>query len=88
MTCCGKVEGAVRFVQAFTPVGRAEDVDVQARRRICEECGHWDHGMCLVCECFTWAKTRLMQSQCPLENPKWTKITVRGKTQDGDRPRL
>lgn len=65
-----KIVGAVRLVQASRPLAAAiTDADVAARRSLCEACDKWEHGKCMECHCFTWAKTRLPKQKCPLG--KW-----------------
>ena len=47
---------------------------IDARRRICEGCDNWDHGKCVLCGCYTYAKSRLTKETCPIS--KWPDLTA------------
>lgn len=74
MGCCG---GAKRFVVGAGKLARAEvglnvlkdEATIAERRAACESCDRWEHGRCLECGCYTWAKTKLKAEKCPLG--KW-----------------
>ena len=76
MGCCGKAQGAVRLVKAALRVGKLPDVDITARRAVCDACDENDWGWCKRCGCLLWGKTRLRQEGCPLG--KWATLTVDG----------
>ena len=67
MGCCGKVRGAVKMARAELGLAvlRLPQL-VDARRRSCEACDRWEHGRCLECKCYTWAKSLLPNEACPL----------------------
>lgn len=69
MGCCGKIRGAVKMLRSEAGIGIALPQLIAARREACEACERWEHGRCLECKCFTWAKTRLPNEECPLG--KW-----------------
>ena len=41
----------------------------QERLSICKECPHYKKERCMLCGCYTPAKTRWFTEQCPIE--KW-----------------
>lgn len=69
MSCCGKIAGAVKMVQAELNIGVLDAPQIAARRAACEACDRWDHGRCTECGCYTFAKTKLTHERCPLG--KW-----------------
>lgn len=70
MGCCGKVKGAIKLARAELGVRVTKDVSlVQMRRKACESCDRWEHGRCLECSCYTWAKSVIPSEKCPLG--KW-----------------
>lgn len=67
MGCCGKVAGIVKLARSEWNIGVVSLPQLIAdRRKACEACDRWEHGRCLECKCFTWAKTRLPKEKCPL----------------------
>lgn len=62
-------KGAVKLAKSEMGFGIASDDVVSSRRGACESCDRWDHGRCMECGCYTWAKTRLTNERCPLG--KW-----------------
>ena len=67
-TATKAAKGAVKLVAAELGIGLASTDVIEARRRTCEGCPEWDHGKCLSCGCYTWAKTRLAKETCPIGN--------------------
>ena len=67
--CCNKVKGALRLLQSEAGVGITDAGRIGERRAICESCDQWEHGRCLKCGCYTFAKTRLTNERCPIG--KW-----------------
>lgn len=66
MGCCNKVVGAAKALRAEVGLRVVQsDALVKARRAACESCPKWDHGRCTVCQCYTWAKSRLPKENCP-----------------------
>jgi len=61
--------GAVKLAKSEMGIGLASGDVIDARRTVCESCERWQHGKCLECGCYTWAKTRLTNERCPLG--KW-----------------
>lgn len=60
--------GAAKLLQSELGIVVINDQTViDARRRACEACEQWDHGRCKVCNCFTYAKSRLTKERCPLD---------------------
>jgi hypothetical protein len=70
MSCCGKIVGAAKLVQAELNIGVLDAPRIAERRKACESCDRWDHGRCLECGCYTYAKTKLTHERCPLG--KWS----------------
>jgi hypothetical protein len=83
MACgsCGKqpgvgqiVRGAIGLAKSELGIGTAISAEqIAARRSVCESCDRWDHGRCMECGCYTYAKTRLTHERCPLG--KWGAAT-------------
>jgi hypothetical protein len=81
MGCCGqesigigkKIAGAVQLVKSEIGWSHAGGEIIAARRSACESCDRWDHGRCMECGCYTYAKTRLTHERCPLG--KWGAAT-------------
>jgi hypothetical protein len=69
MGCCGKISGVVGLAKSEFGIGLASGDVIDARRTVCESCDRWQHGKCMECGCYTWAKTRLTNERCPLG--KW-----------------
>jgi hypothetical protein len=69
----GVVKGAFGLAKSEAGIGIAAASEIEARRKACEACSRWEHGRCLECKCFTWAKTRLTHERCPLG--KWGAAT-------------
>lgn len=65
-SCGQKIAGAVKLARAEFNLGVVDAETVAARRKACEACDRWDHGRCLECGCFTFAKTKLPREDCPL----------------------
>ena len=67
-TTAGKLlAGAAKLVRSELGIVVIRDQEViDARRRACEGCDRWDHGKCLECGCYTFAKSRLTRENCPL----------------------
>ena len=73
----GMLKGAAKLVRSELGLVILKDPEViAARRRACEGCDRWDHGKCLECGCYTFAKTRLSREACPLS--KWPRIAGDG----------
>jgi len=58
--------GAVKLAKSEMGIGVAEEDLIASRRKHCEGCDRWNHGKCLECGCYTYAKTRLTREKCPL----------------------
>jgi len=65
MGCCGKIVGALKMARSEAGIRIALPQLIAERRKACEACERWDHGRCLECRCFTWAKSRLPKETCP-----------------------
>lgn len=63
------VSGAVKLAKSELGIGVIDADAIAVRRAACESCERWEHGRCLECGCYTWAKTRLTRERCPLG--KW-----------------
>jgi hypothetical protein len=61
--------------------GLVTDEQYEERIKQCKACEHWDPtgfvntGLCKVCGCSTIAKLKLVTTECPLPQPKWSAIT-------------
>ncbi|MEB3209532.1 MAG: DUF6171 family protein [Synechococcus sp.] len=65
--------GAAKLVRSELGIVVLKDQAViDARRRACEGCDRWDHGKCLECGCYTYAKSRLTKETCPLD--RWPEL--------------
>jgi len=69
MSVSDMARGAVKLAKSEMGIGLASGDVIDARRTVCESCERWQHGKCLECGCYTWAKTRLTNERCPLG--KW-----------------
>jgi hypothetical protein len=61
--------GAIKLAKSEIGIGIASPEVIADRRGTCEACDQWNHGRCMKCGCFTYAKTRLTNERCPLG--KW-----------------
>lgn len=66
------VAGAAKLAKSELGIGKAPQEIIEARRKTCEGCDQWNHGRCMACGCYTWAKTSLTNERCPLD--KWPKV--------------
>jgi len=66
MSVSDMARGAVKLAKSEMGIGVAEEDLIASRRKHCEGCDHWNHGKCLECGCYTYAKTRLTREKCPL----------------------
>lgn len=62
----GMATGAMKLAKSELGFGVAEEDLIATRRKHCEGCDRWNHGKCLECGCYTYAKTRLTREKCPL----------------------
>lgn len=86
MSCgnCGKttpgklLAGATKLLRSELGLRVIQDESViQARRQACEACEFWDHGRCKECGCYTFAKSRLAQENCP--HNRWPELPAIAK---------
>jgi hypothetical protein len=61
------LKGAIRLLQAAVGAGKAPDAVITERRRLCNTCYHRHGPRCGICGCFIWAKTKLNDEECPIE---------------------
>jgi len=62
----GMASGAMKLAKSELGIGVVGEDVIATRRKHCEGCDRWNHGKCLECGCYTYAKTRLTREQCPL----------------------
>lgn len=71
--------GALGLLKDALGTDAAPDEVVAARWRLCAGCRHNDRGICTQCNCHLSAKVRLAKEECPLPEPKWASITIKGE---------
>jgi len=62
----GMAAGAMKLAKSELGIGVVGEDVIASRREACEGCDRWNHGKCLECGCYTYAKTRLTRERCPL----------------------
>lgn len=62
----GMAAGAMKLAKSELGIGVVGEDVIASRREVCEGCDRWNHGKCVECGCYTYAKTRLTRERCPL----------------------
>jgi len=63
------VRGAAGMLKAELGIGSASKEVVAMRKEQCNDCKHYDFGVCTNCGCFCAAKVLLKSEKCPIR--KW-----------------
>lgn len=74
----GRMGGLAAATAKFVKSGLAIATDEEAKQRlnICNDCEHFDEGLCSQCGCWMLLKTKLAAMTCPLPEPKWGPINA------------